>query len=132
MKTPKHVPRSLSIFTLLVGLVAVVTGVGAMMGLSNPTYQALTMENSIVLDNNLRFYGGIWLALGLAALWVAPRLNKEAALFRAIFGAVFIGGIGRVLSMALAGLPPTEFVAYACVEIIVPPVFVYWHYRIIR
>jgi hypothetical protein len=122
--------RSLTIVTFLFGLAAVGSGIGSLMGLANPTYSSITVFNGITLDNNLRFYAGLWVALGLAALWVAPLVAKGKALFRTIFLAVFIGGFGRVLSILFAGTPPPEFIAYAVLEIIGAPAIIYWHYRV--
>lgn len=123
--------RGLAIFTVLFGLGAAGSGIGSLMGLSNPTYASLGLPPAIALDNNLRFYAGLWFALGLMALWLAPRLEREVTLFRAIFVALFMGGCGRVLSMLLAGLPPPEFIAYAALEVIGAPLILYWHYRVL-
>ena len=132
MKQQKNPARALSIFTILFGLGAVGSGIGSLMGLSNPSYSAITITNAITLDNNLRFYSGLWVTLGLASLWVASRLKQEQALFRCIFIAVFIGGFGRILSMIFAGSPPPEFIAYAAIELIGAPMIIYWHYRVCR
>ncbi|AXQ27817.1 DUF4345 domain-containing protein [Solimonas sp. K1W22B-7] len=122
-------PRSLKVFTLLFGLVAVGIGVGALMGLDDPIYAKLQLQGATALDNNLRFYGGLWLSLGLMALWLVPRLAVERTLFRAIFVAIFVGGLGRVLSMIFAGMPPPEFVAFMLLEIIGAPLVLFWHHR---
>jgi hypothetical protein len=123
--------RSLSIFTLLFGLVAAGSGIGSLMGLSNPTYASLGLSNAVLLDNNLRFYGGIWFALGLSLIWIFRRLETEVSLFRAVFFSIFIGGCGRVLSMLFAGMPPPEFIAYTVLEVIGAPAVLYWHSRVI-
>lgn len=123
--------RGLAIFTLLFGLGATGSGIGSLMGLSNPTYASLGLPPAIALDNNLRFYAGLWFALGLMALWLVPRLERERTLFRAIFVALFVGGCGRLLSMLFAGMPPPEFIAYATLEVIGAPLVIYWHYRVL-
>jgi hypothetical protein len=66
-----------------------------------------------VLDSNLRFLGGIWLGIGLAMLWLVPSIEQQETLFRALWIAVFLGGVGRVLSWMLIG-----------------PLFIYWQYRV--
>jgi hypothetical protein len=124
--------RGLAIFTGLFGLAALGSGLGSLMGLSNPTYVRLGLPNIVALDNNLRFYAGLWFAIGLMALWLAPRLEREPTLFRAIFLALFVGGCGRVLSMVFAGLPPPEFIAYAALEVAGAPLVLYWHHVALR
>ena len=123
--------RSLKIFTLLFGLGAAGSGIGSLMGLDNPTYAALQLRGAVGLDNNLRFYGGLWFALGLMALWLVPRLAAERTLFRAIFVALFIGGLGRLLSMIFAGMPPPEFIAYVAIELVGAPLVLWLHYRVL-
>jgi hypothetical protein len=124
--------RGLSLVTLLFGLGALGSGIGSLMGLANPTYVRLDVPTIVALDNNLRFYAGLWFAMGLMALWLAPRLEREATLFRALFVALFAGGCGRVLSMVFAGLPPPEFIAYAVLEVLGAPLVLYWHHMTLR
>jgi hypothetical protein len=131
MNTTAASPRALTAFTVLFGLAAAGSGIGSLMGLSNPTYAGVSVSNGIVLDNNLRFYSGIWFALGLVTLWLARHLQTEIALFRAVFFTVFVGGCGRVLSMVFAGEAPPEFIAYAVIEILGAPAVIGWHYRVV-
>lgn len=131
MTSPAPSTRALAIFTALFGLAAAGSGIGSLMGLGNPTYAGVTVSNGIVLDNNLRFYAGIWFALGLVILWLSRHLKTEIALFRAVFFTVFVGGCGRVLSMVFAGAAPPEFVAYAALEILGAPAVIWWHYRVV-
>jgi hypothetical protein len=78
----------------------------------------------------MRFFSGVWLGLGVAILWLVPRIERETTLFRFIWGAIFIGGIGRLLSILLAGLPPLPFVGFTALELIGAPWFVYWQHRV--
>jgi Domain of unknown function (DUF4345) len=32
-----------------------------------------------VLDSSLRFFGGIWLGIGLAMLWLVPSIERQGA-----------------------------------------------------
>ncbi|MFZ5756889.1 MAG: DUF4345 domain-containing protein [Pseudomonadota bacterium] len=122
--------KALQVFTFLFGLGAALTAVGSMTGLDNPTYAALDLPPAIALDNNLRFYGGIWMALGLAAMWLAPHVSTQTALYRTLWGAIFLGGIGRVCSMIFAGTPPPEFIVYVVIELVLPPLAVWWQYHV--
>lgn len=122
--------KALQVITALFGLGAVGSGVGAMAGLENPTYASLGLPPAAVLDNNLRFYAGVWMGLGFAALWIVPGIEKQAALFRTICGALFLGGIGRLISMMSLGEPPVEYIAYAAVEIFGSILLVVWQRRI--
>ena len=37
-------------------------------------------------------------------LWLVPSIERQGVLVRALWGAVFLGGVGRLLSMVTLGL----------------------------
>jgi len=89
----------LQICTAVLALVPVSTGVITMRGVRDPLYRALHLPEVPVLDSNLRFFGGVWLGLGLAMLWTVPSIELQGTLFRWLWVAVFLGGVGRLLSL---------------------------------
>jgi hypothetical protein len=123
---------ALQITTALLGLIPVVTGAIGLSGLSDPLYASAGMPVVPVLDNNLRFFAGAWLGLGVALIWLVPRIDSQTALFRTIWGAIFLGGVGRLLSVVFAGWPPAPFIAFIALEIFGAPLFVFWQYRATR
>jgi len=122
--------RLLQITTALLGLVPLLTGLITMLGVHDPLYSAAGIPALAVLDSNLRFFGGVWLGLGIAILWLVPRIETETVLFRAIWGAIFLGGAGRLLSILLVGTPPIPFVGFTALELIGAPLFSYWQHRV--
>jgi FtsH-binding integral membrane protein len=122
--------RSLQIVLGLLGVIPVVTGVLTMMGLADPIYTAAGLPVHALLDSNLRFLGGLWLVLGLAMFWVIPRIERETALFRVLWLMIFVGGVGRLLSMALVGAPPWPFIGFTLLEIVGAPLFIAWQARL--
>ena len=124
--------RLLQIITGLLALVPILTGMLTMMGTRDPLYASTDIPELPVLDGNLRFFGGLWLGLGIALLWLVPRIERETALFRAIWGAIFLGGIGRALSMLLVDAPPIPFIAFTALELVGAPLFIYWQHRVAR
>ena len=103
-----------------------------MTGVDDPLYAALDLPRSPLLDSNLRFFGGVWLGLGLAMLYLVPSIERQTVLFRVLWGAVFLGGIGRALSSAFVGLPPLPFIGFTALEIIGAPLFVFWQKQVER
>jgi uncharacterized protein YjeT (DUF2065 family) len=81
--------RLLQIATGLLALVPIVTGAITMLGTGDPLYASSDIPALPVLDSNLRFFGGLWLGLGVALYWLLPRIERETALFRTIWGAIF-------------------------------------------
>ena len=124
--------RPLQIASGLLGVIPVVTGVLTMMGLADPIYAAAGLPVHPLLDSNLRFLGGLWLVSGLAMFWLIPRIERETALFRALWLMVFAGGIGRLLSMAFVGPPSWPFIGFTLLEIAGAPFFIAWQARLAK
>ncbi|MBR0798196.1 DUF4345 domain-containing protein [Bradyrhizobium jicamae] len=122
--------RALQIITALLALVPILTGVITMLGVHDPLYASAGVPALPVLDSNLRFFGGVWFGLGIAMLWLVPRIESQTVLYRVIWGAIFLGGIGRLLSMPLIGSPPLPFIGFTALELIGAPLFVYWQDRV--
>ncbi|PAY04766.1 hypothetical protein CK489_33820 [Bradyrhizobium sp. UFLA03-84] len=122
--------RALQVATAVLALVPILTGIITMLGVSDPLYAASGVPALPVLDSNLRFFGGVWLGLGLALLWLVPRIESESVLFRVVWGGIFLGGIGRLLSIVMVGAPPLPFVGFTLLEVIGAPLFVYWQHRV--
>ena len=122
--------RNLQIATAILALVPIITGLIGLTGLSDPLYAALNLPHDATLDSNLRFYSGVWLGVGLAAAWIVPRIERETTLFRALWLMIFLGGIGRLLSLTIAGMPFAPFVGFTALEILGAPLFVWWQGRV--
>lgn len=118
--------------TAILALVPVVTGLLALLGIHDPLYRGQGLPESPLLDTNLRFFGGVWLGLGLAVLWMLPRLKEQVVLFRAVWAMIFLGGLGRLASALAVGWPPLPFVAFTALEILGAPLFIIWHARATR
>jgi hypothetical protein len=124
--------RALQIVTAILGLVPLATGLIGMSGISDPIYASLGLPADPLFDSNLRFFAGVWLGLGLAIFWLVPKIEQHTLLFRVIWGMIFIGGIGRIVSMLFVGLPPAPFIGFTVLEIVGAPLFVIWQRRIAR
>lgn len=124
--------RALQIVSALMGTVPVITGLVQMMGIHDPLYASLTLPADATLDSNMRFLAGVWLGLGLASWWLVPRITEQTVLFRVLWLMIFLGGIGRLVSMASVGLPLTPFIAFTALEIVGAPLFVYWQHRVVQ
>lgn len=122
--------KALQAVTAVLGVVPLATGAIGMLGLNDPIYASARLPPFPLLDSNMRFFSGVWLGLGVAILWLVPRIGRETALFRFIWGAIFVGGIGRLLSIVVAGWPPLPFVGFTALELIGAPLFVYWQHRV--
>jgi hypothetical protein len=101
-----------------------------MRGVRDRLYRPLHLPEVPVLDSNLRFLGGVWLGAGLALLWTVPAIEQQGTLFRALWVAVFLGGLGRLLSWRIIGAPPLPYIGFLLLEIVGAPLFIYWQSRV--
>ena len=122
--------RALQVATGLLGVIPVVTGALTMLGLSDPIYAAAGLPAHALLDSNLRFFGGLWLVLGLSLFVLIPCIERETLMFRALWLMIFAGGVGRLLSMSFVVLPPWPFVGFTLLEIVGAPLFIAWQARL--
>ena len=122
--------RHLQIATAILGAVPVFTGLIGMLGVNDPLYAALHLPHDATLDSNMRFFSGVWLGLGLSVWWLVPRIATETALFRAVWLMIFLGGVGRLVSLLAVGLPLLPFVGFTALEIVGAPLFVWWQQKL--
>jgi Domain of unknown function (DUF4345) len=124
--------RGLQIAMALLGAIPVLTGIIAMFGLSDPLYASAGIPSNATLDSNLRFFGGIWLGVGLSLYLLIPNIEKQTLLFRVLWGMIFLGGIGRLASMLFLALPPLPFIGLIVLEIVGAPFFIWWQARLAK
>jgi uncharacterized protein DUF4345 len=121
---------ALQVCTVVLSIIPIITGVVTLLGVKDPIYRSLGLPAAPILDSNLRFFGGVWLGVGLAMLWLVPSIEHQGVLFRALWVAVFLGGVGRLLSWLLIGPPPKPFIGFTLLELLGAPLFLYWQYRV--
>lgn len=122
--------RPLQICMAVLALIPVATGALTMWGLADPLYTPYGLPQVPVLDSNLRFLGGIWLTLGLAMWAIVPCIVQQGAVYRLIWGAIFLGGVGRLLSLVFSGMPPVPFLGFTVLEIVGAPFFIWWQHQV--
>ncbi len=80
------------------------------------------------IDSQHRFYTALFLPYGAALVWVSSALQDRVWALNIVLAALFWGGIARIVSFAVAGLPHSFYIALWVAELVVPPV-VYWASR---
>jgi hypothetical protein len=123
--------QTLQIVLGVLGLIPILTGgldliVGAnALNLVGAAISPQVLEN-VVLDSQIRFLGSIWFGLGIVLYWLLPQIEKQTTLFRLLLGIIFLGGIGRLISAFLIGVPPIELIAATGLELIGMPLLILW------
>lgn len=70
------------------------------------------------------------LGIGLILLWIVPTIEKQKALFRAVWFTAFLGGFGRLVSIPVVGMPPVPIAVFTMIELIAVPFFILWQNRV--
>jgi hypothetical protein len=122
--------RALQITSGVLALIPMATGMVGLLGLRDPLYVRYGIVPNVVLDSNLRFLGGVWLGVGITLLSILARIEREGFVYRALWGMIFLGGLGRVASLLDAGPPPTPFFGVIALELLGAPLFVLWQRRV--
>ena len=87
-------------------------------------------DTSARLDNVHRFMAGVDLSTGFIALWAAITVREQGFLVYLLALAILMAGLGRVLSIALVGMPEPKAVwlGYLAPELVLPFVLAIAHY----
>jgi hypothetical protein len=123
--------KVLQIVLGVLGLIPILTGgLNLIMGASALNLDGASFSsdvlNNVVLDSEIRFFGAIWFGIGIILYWMLPSIEKHTMLLRLMTGGIFLGGIGRLASALLVGIPPNHFIAATTLELIGMPLLVLW------
>lgn len=111
-----------SLVPLIVSLTGLVFGTGRFLpaDLVTPTF-----------DTHYRYIVGYYLSLRLLAWRVIPNIERHTVPLRIISFSIFMGGVGRVVSMLEVGLPPTLPLGFTAFELCFPLVLL-WQARLTK
>ena len=86
---------------------------------------------SVALDNQYRYYSGVYLGVAAMFFYSAGDLRRRATFFR--FGILFffIGGCARAISYLTVGPAPAEQIGAMAVELL-SPLLLLWQAKALR
>ena len=67
---------------------------------------------------------------GLAVWWSVTRIDRATMVLRVTLGAAFLGGLARLLAVAVSGWPHPVFLGALGVELVLVPVLVLWQAKV--
>ncbi|MFF1265475.1 DUF4345 domain-containing protein [Streptomyces anulatus] len=115
--------RALRMFAWLMGVACVAIGLFHVIG-GNAAIPGES-DAGATLDSLGRFFGAIFVGYGLVWLWAARQDPVPARMVRWLAAVFLLGGIGRILSLAVHGWPHPFQVVLALIELAFPPVW-FW------
>jgi hypothetical protein len=116
-----------SAFVILTGLLDLLGGTEGLR-----TLDAVLPAAYPTIDTQVRFLGAIWLGLGVTLARIIPNIENQTMLFRLMMGSIFLGGVGRVLSLITLGAPPPFFIGLMLLELLGAPALIFWQSRVAK
>lgn len=110
------------------GALAVVTGVMAIVG--GPAGMLDGQATTATVDSEVRFMAVYWLAYGIVALYLVPRVAEAGIAYRAWLGVMFASGVARGISYLTHGRPHLVIAAALVVELVAPAMLWFWQRRV--
>ena len=89
-------------------------------------------EGAPDLLSHYRYLSGLFLAIGLTLLSCVPRIEARTQRFRWAAGAVVLGGLARLLGLALGDAPSAPHLIGLAAELALTPALVLWQARVAR
>lgn len=112
----------------LLGAVPIATGLLGIIG--GPTVAPGGGPTTPSLDSEYRFVNFFWLGAGLILYWTLLEPVSRALVTRVVLIFAAVGGIGRLISLAVVGLPHPVFVGALVLELVIVPLVIWWHVRV--
>jgi hypothetical protein len=115
--------RGLQIFLGVFSLIPVIFAVlGFLAGAGRLSPEGVAVD----LDNQYRYFSGMYLVVAFLLWSIIPAIEKHGRTLFLISAAIFIGGLGRVVSYMTIGAPSQDLVVGMGIELVVPVLFVIW------
>ncbi len=86
-------------------------------------------ETNARLDNIHRFMAGVYFTCGVIGLWAGITIHQQKTLVYLLALAIFSGGVGRLVSIGIVGIPEPQAVwlGYLIPELLIPMIMVIAH-----
>lgn len=81
-------------------------------------------------DSHFRYLSGLLTGIGILFWSCVPGIEGKTRLFRFLTLVVMLGGLARLLGLALTGLPSATMLAALAMELAVTPLLCLWQMRV--
>jgi Domain of unknown function (DUF4345) len=129
MRAFNVVLRALAPLILLVGAVHLFLGPGAD-ALLGARISARELADP-ALDSQNRFYGVSFALYGVLLFLCSTDLARYATVLRCVLWVLFAAGLARFASLAARGVPPVPILALFALELVAPPLMLWWLARVL-
>lgn len=124
----------LMLFALMFIAIGIDKGLGGILtlGLQNqlPFIEVTDATIFSLQDSHMRFFGGLFIGLGLYLLRATRAIEQHQSALQMIFSLVFIGGLSRLSQMDLSLLLNADLIGSVMAELLVMPLLYVWLQKI--
>ena len=118
---------------VFLGLNVALGGIPTMSWLGERPFLSVTdAAQYALIDNHVRFFGGLFTGLGLFMVLAAADPVKYRQALTVVFAAIFIGGLARFSAPEIAVVFKDEIVGSLAAELVLMPVLIFWFSRLRR
>jgi len=83
------------------------------------------------IDSQFRYLSAIYVAVAVLIWWIIPQVERMTVPFRILVLGLFMGGVGRVISLSQYGEPLPQMVGGMYLELALPLLIV-WQWLVAR
>lgn len=127
--TPRAERRVLQTAIALFAVVPVVAGLA---GVVRGPAMIDELAGTIAEDSHFRYLSGLLLAVGVAWWSVIPGIERRGTRTRLLAALVVCGGLARLASLVVTGIPSGPMLGALAMELAVTPAIVVWQGRVAR
>lgn len=111
------------------GLVPVTAG---LMGIIAGPSMVGDVSTPVALNSHFSYLSGLLLGISLGFWSCIPQIEKYRSRFQLLSFIVIIGGLGRLWSLIMVGIPDHAMLFGLVMELAITPLLALWQYRISR
>jgi hypothetical protein len=120
--------RALQVFLGVFGMMAIL--IASLHVVLGPSAIPGSVPVNATMDSEDRFYATLFAAYGVALLWCIRDIERKSMVVNLLALTFFVGGLARLVSMAVVGLPNTFFIAMTVLELAIPVFMAFMQSRI--
>lgn len=88
------------------------------------------LRANVNLDSHFRYLSGIFLGVLLALYTCIPSIETRGPRFRLLGALIVCGGLGRLVSLLVAGVPGGGHIYGLAMELVATPLLLLWQTRV--
>lgn len=122
--------KAFQYFLVLFGTVAICIAIAHL--ILGPASIPGSIPVNATMDSEDRFYAVLFGAFGVALIWCVKQVETKSVFVYFLAVTFFVGGLARLISVAVVGLPHGLFIFLTALELIIPIYMIYAQYKVTR